>query len=869
MVLHLRCVAFAFVAQFVHVEVAEVEFNAPFQIVRPTTDHKSMTIVREGLANLQRHSNAISLLSVVGPYHSGKSFLLNSLLGDMKAFMIGRRTSPETMGIWLCRTRFKAADGSEVWLLDSEGFFGPGVEESYDAKVFTVATLLGSHVVYNTVKIIDQQAVSLLELLMTQAQLFGSRSIVRAQGKIPEYLLSESFPTLTWVVEDFVQELPAQFKSEGPIGFLTTYLEGSSIMQGTGTILGARGNDTRETLITQTFRDTRVAHLFLPATSREQLQDLSRLSWHELTEEYRSEVGLLQGHLLNSIKARYIGGRAATGPALAQALHFIINSLQQGRFQEFPSLWTSWTTQVIEMALRDADEWFSLLLQEIDKDVNPVSVANFNAQVESARDRAVGFYRNLIRDFNVRPQMTELRQRMDRHFDQKSHQYHERVRRWVADLLAETRDRMTAYLESFVLPMDPELLKRLGQSASESYTKNITSLLSSFSEPGRKLTLGSAATMPAFVESPSSQVANSMRTQLGARELENDREVSRIFKNAATAADDAVEGELKAVHEMLYNAARMSEMAKAVEVICWRKFDETLENVPWAKTIPKYATMKSQVRKDTLDSKMARFISSQEKRLKTYLQTGLQNALAAYKERVVTIQMPLSQIEIDTQHEQVLKVAREIFMGHGQEYSDTSAFKDVNHHFQNVMDEGRKQLQDKNVELWKVYSDGATRCAAAANSQRSANCSFMCLFSSIPWVHKSVSRRNLQECFAKDSISARMTPQLQAQVFEVWYSKDLGVAARSVSTRFIVLMITFFVVCGALWWNCGSRRYAYYASPWAARPSYAQFGWQGGGCSIPRQGGLQGACYPPQQQHVPQQGYCSPLRRRFYGVGGA
>ena len=45
----------------------------------------------------------------------------------------------------------------QVWLMDSEGFFGPGVSEDYDAKIFTLATLLGSYLVYNTIKIIDQQ----------------------------------------------------------------------------------------------------------------------------------------------------------------------------------------------------------------------------------------------------------------------------------------------------------------------------------------------------------------------------------------------------------------------------------------------------------------------------------------------------------------------------------------------------------------------------------------------------------------------------------------------------------------------------------------------------------------------------------------
>merc|ERR1719272_1788199 len=175
-----------------------------------------MMLVGEGLRRLAEHNEPISIVSVVGPYHSGKSFLLNSLIGDTGVFSVGRKVNPETMGIWLCRTDFKAQDGSEVWLMDSEGFFGPSVGETYDAKIFTIATLLGAHLVYNSVKVIDQQAVNLLEMLARRAQLFRTRSSAEiSEDDMPEFLSVRSFPPLTWVVEDFVQELPEEHRNGG------------------------------------------------------------------------------------------------------------------------------------------------------------------------------------------------------------------------------------------------------------------------------------------------------------------------------------------------------------------------------------------------------------------------------------------------------------------------------------------------------------------------------------------------------------------------------------------------------------------------------------------------------------------------------
>lgn len=159
----------------------------------------------------------------------GKSFLLNALLGSSSSFTVGASTQPKTAGLWILKTDFKAPDGSTILLLDSEGFFGSEVSEefefffaqilmkSYDAKIFALATLLSSHLVYNSIKLIDQAAVDYLELLARRTQLFqlknrianSSREIfffVGGSCKVP-LVRNDEFPHFTWVVKDFVQDL--------------------------------------------------------------------------------------------------------------------------------------------------------------------------------------------------------------------------------------------------------------------------------------------------------------------------------------------------------------------------------------------------------------------------------------------------------------------------------------------------------------------------------------------------------------------------------------------------------------------------------------------------------------------------------------
>ncbi|KXJ23596.1 hypothetical protein AC249_AIPGENE12396 [Exaiptasia diaphana] len=50
------------------------------------------------------------------------------------------------------------------------GFAATNVSETYDAKVFAVATLLSSYLIYNSVKIIDQADIDYLELLSRRTQ---------------------------------------------------------------------------------------------------------------------------------------------------------------------------------------------------------------------------------------------------------------------------------------------------------------------------------------------------------------------------------------------------------------------------------------------------------------------------------------------------------------------------------------------------------------------------------------------------------------------------------------------------------------------------------------------------------------------------
>merc|ERR1719506_3630128 len=93
-------------------------------------------------------------------------------------------------------------------------------------------------------------------------------------------------------------------------------------------------------------------------------------------------------------------------------------------------------------------------------------------------------------------------------------------------------------------------------------------------------------------------------------------------------------------------------------------------------------------------------------------------------------------------------------------------------------------------------------------------CNLFCLFNKVPRNHKLASQRNLFECFGQANVGTRMTPQMQLEVFENWYRKDLAVDANKVWFHFYVLsglvglLLLFFcsICAGSGRWCCGCLR---------------------------------------------------------------
>ena len=113
-----------------------------------------LKVLKEALEILSSVDKPIAVLSICGPYHSGKSYLLSSILGSPGAFEVAPSMKACTMGVWMATTVLECEEYAVV-LLDTEGMDSVEGEDEADKadlinNMLMVTTVLSSLLIYNS-----------------------------------------------------------------------------------------------------------------------------------------------------------------------------------------------------------------------------------------------------------------------------------------------------------------------------------------------------------------------------------------------------------------------------------------------------------------------------------------------------------------------------------------------------------------------------------------------------------------------------------------------------------------------------------------------------------------------------------------------
>ena len=161
-------------------------------IVLPSaTDPTKLTLRQEGLDALRALRGPVAPVVVIGPYRSGKSFLLNQLLGVPcdEGFGVGHTRKTETKGVWMWSEPtvvMSSAPGkppTSVVYVDTEGFEATGMSDAYDDRIFALSSIVASVLVYNLPETVKEGDIEKLSFALELAREFSGRA-AGANGRV-------------------------------------------------------------------------------------------------------------------------------------------------------------------------------------------------------------------------------------------------------------------------------------------------------------------------------------------------------------------------------------------------------------------------------------------------------------------------------------------------------------------------------------------------------------------------------------------------------------------------------------------------------------------------------------------------------------
>lgn len=306
-------------------------------------EREGFKVTPEGLAFLNSIEKKIGVISVAGKYRTGKSYLLNKIILNLKSrgFGVGPSINPCTKGIWIYNQAidFKTADGEEISLLilDSEGLGAFDEDANHDTKIFMLAVLLSSFFIYNSVGSIDENALNNISLVLNLTKNLQVRS-TDSESDVEE--LANYFPSFLWVLRDFSLQL---IDSTGNAITSKEYLE-NALMPQKGVSDAIEAKNRVRKLLKHFFKDRDCFALIRPSEDEKTLQNLQNVSESALRPEFVRQTANLRKSIYRKVKVKALNGKPLTGKMLAGITIAYIEAINKGAVPTIEGAWQSVVT---------------------------------------------------------------------------------------------------------------------------------------------------------------------------------------------------------------------------------------------------------------------------------------------------------------------------------------------------------------------------------------------------------------------------------------------------------------------------------------------------------------------------------------------
>mmetsp|Transcript_102706 Transcript_102706/g.273174 ORF Transcript_102706/g.273174 Transcript_102706/m.273174 type:complete len:540 (-) Transcript_102706:197-1816(-) len=350
---------------------------SPLQLIR--IDEGGVCHVEPDAARvLNGIEGQLAVVGVAGLYRTGKSFLLNRLLGFQDAFEIGPSVNPCTKGLWIWGQPVELEPGFNLIFIDTEGLGSTQRTATCDMQIFSLCILLSSLFIYNSMGAIDEMAIEDLHLVLNLAKIIHARG---AGGKGGSSSITEFLPDFLWVLRDFHLRL-----TDADGGALTAkqYLENA--------LSPSPGQDKENELrgaIRQLFPQRDCATIVRPCADEEDLRHVQRLPYESLRPQFREEVEDFTRKVYNSLKPKQIEGGVVNGSMLVHLAAEYCRAINDGGMPQIKSAWTYAVQSQLRMSLKDAVQLYRAQMNDQAMSYLPMDDKQLREVHREAKARAV------------------------------------------------------------------------------------------------------------------------------------------------------------------------------------------------------------------------------------------------------------------------------------------------------------------------------------------------------------------------------------------------------------------------------------------------------------------------------------------------
>uniref|UniRef100_A0A671K7A4 Guanylate binding protein 1 n=1 Tax=Sinocyclocheilus anshuiensis TaxID=1608454 RepID=A0A671K7A4_9TELE len=355
-------------------------------------ENGKLHVKKEAKDILDGINEPVVVVSVVGLYRTGKSYLMNRLAVQQPGFALGSTIESKTKGIWMWCVPLTLIKKDTLWCCWTQRVLG---DSKNDGWIFCLAVLLSSTLVYNSHGTIDNTALEKLHYVAELAENIKIRSAEAEDEEDSEFVMF--FPSFTWVVRDFTLDLEIDGKKVTDDDYLEFAL---NLKKGVGRKISDY-NLPRECI--KCYFPSRKCFVFpFPVTSQEDMSRLEILQDQDLAQRFLEVTVNFCDHMfVNSAVKRLKGGHIVTCQLLGRLVEIYVDTISSGEVPCLDNAVVVLANLENQTAVQEALKVYQRGMEEV-KNTLPISIEYLTCEHQKFSSLAISeFTKRSFKDENM------------------------------------------------------------------------------------------------------------------------------------------------------------------------------------------------------------------------------------------------------------------------------------------------------------------------------------------------------------------------------------------------------------------------------------------------------------------------------------